>query len=249
MTGLARAINSSANSTFKELSSLVISKGIQKNQRAIVSGEKFVHEIIKDHIDRVMAWITMDDTRPPAGLPQWYRLAKPLFAELDVFRTGKPLIIVSAPELALYDEKNPWPLGCTLFIPFQNPDNCGAVIRTAAAFGVERVVLLKEAAHPFHPKSTRAAGPALFKVDLQRGPSINDLSFNHMPFVSLSGEGNPLAKFNFPETFALIPGIEGPGVPTHLRSHALSIPIKPDVESLNAATATAIALYEWKRGI
>lgn len=248
MTARARKINSSANGTFKELSSLVVSKGIQKKRSAIVSGEKFVHEIIEDHIDRVMAWVTMDDTPPPAGLPQWYQLAKPLFAELDVFGTGKPLIVVSAPELALYDEGNPWPLGCTLFIPFQNPDNCGAVIRTAAAFGVGRVVLLEEAAHPFHPRATRAAGPALFKVDLQRGPSLNDLSFSRVPFVSLSGEGQPLAEFSFPETFALIPGIEGPGVPPHLRSRALSIPIKPDVESLNAATATAIALYEWNRG-
>ena len=68
-----------------------------------------------------------------------------------------------------------------------------------------------------------------------------------MPYISLSGEGSPLTQYKFPESFALIPGIEGPGVPVHLRSHALSIPIKPDVESLNAATATAIALYEWKR--
>ena len=249
MAALVQEINSSANRTFKELSSLVASKGMQKKRSALVSGEKFTHEIIENHIGRVTAWITVDDTRPPAAIPQWYRLAKPLFAELDVFGTGKPLIVVSVPEFALYDEKKPWPLGCTLFIPFQNPDNCGAVIRTAAAFGVERVVLLKEAAHPFHPKSTRAAGPALFKVDLQRGPSINDLSFAHMPFVSLSGEGRALAKFSFPKTFALLPGIEGPGVPAHLRSHALSIPINPEVESLNAATATAIALYEWKRGL
>lgn len=249
MTGLAIEISSSANSTFKKLASLLVSKGMQKSQSAILSGETFIHEIIKNHIDRVTAWITGDDTRPPPGIPRWYRLSKPLFAKLDVFGTNKPLITVSAPELALYDEENPWPVGCTLFIPFQNPDNCGAVIRTAAAFGVKRVVLLKEAAHPFHPKSTRAAGPALFEVDLQRGPSINDLSFNRMPFVSLSGEGDPLANFRFPETFALIPGIEGPGVPAHLRSHALSIPISPAVESLNAATATAIALYEWKRGL
>ncbi len=249
MVSTAKEISSAANSTFKELASLVVSKGIQKNRSAIVSGEKFIQEIMKDHSARVTTWITFDDTPPPASLANWYRLSKPLFDELDVFGTGKPLIVVTAPELPLYDEKLPWPNGCTLFIPFQNPDNCGAVIRTAAAFGVERIVLLKEAANPFHPKSTRAAGPALFKVDMFRGPSIYDLTFENIPFVSLSGEGSSLTAFKFPQKFALIPGIEGPGVPDHLRSHALSIPIRADVESLNAATATAIALYEWKRNL
>jgi tRNA G18 (ribose-2'-O)-methylase SpoU len=247
MPGFAKDINSSANATFKELQSLVTTKGIQKHRSAIISGEKFIHEILQDHSERVTAWITMDETQPPTPTLTWYRLAKPLFDELDVFGTGKPLLVVSVSELSMYEEKRPWPIGCTLFIPFQNPDNCGAVIRTAAAFGVERVVLLKEAAHPFHPKSARAAGPALFKVELLRGPSISELNFTNIPYVSLSGEGSALKAYKFPERFALVPGVEGPGVPQHLRANALSIPIKADVESLNAATATAIALYEWKR--
>ena len=243
----AKEIQSAANITYKELASLVANKGIQKHRCAIISGEKFVQEIVKEHIEQVTTWITFDETPPPIGISLWYRLAKPLFEELDVFGTSKPLIVVTAPELQSYREEDPWPIGCTLFIPFQNPDNCGAVIRTAAAFGVQRVVLLKEAANPFHPKSTRAAGPALFKLELLRGPSIHELKIQDVPYVSLSGEGSPLSKFDFPERFALIPGIEGPGVPIHLRPNALSIPIRSDVESLNAATATAIALYEWKR--
>jgi tRNA G18 (ribose-2'-O)-methylase SpoU len=44
-----------------------------------------------------------------------------------------------------------------------------------------------------------------------------------------------------------VPGVEGPGLPTHLREGARRcIPIAPGVESLNAATATAIALYVWR---
>ena len=52
----------------------------------------------------------------------------------------------------------------------------------------------------------------------------------------------------FPPSFALLPGVEGPGLPDHIaKEHRVSIPMKPGVESLNAATATAIALYEWRR--
>ena len=73
--------------------------------------------------------------------------------------------------MSAWSDDEPWPDGCTLFVPFQDPENVGAVIRSAAAFGVARVVLLREAAHPFHPRSSRAAGPALFQVPLQVGPA------------------------------------------------------------------------------
>ena len=43
-------------------------------------------------------------------------------------------------------------------------------------------------------------------------------------------------------------GVEGPGLPDHLRSGpSLRIPMEPGVESLNAATAAAIALYAWRQ--
>ena len=80
-----------------------------------------------------------------------------------------------------WSDDAPWPDGCTLFIPFQDPENVGAVIRSAAAFGVARVVLLKEAAHPFHPRSSRAAGSALFQVPLYQGPSIRNRSSRKPP--------------------------------------------------------------------
>ena len=81
-----------------------------------------------------------------------------------------PLLLVRVPEIPEWSADAPWPEGCTLFVPFQDPENVGAVIRSAAAFGVARVVLLREAAHPFHPKAARAAGTALFQVAAGTGP-------------------------------------------------------------------------------
>ena len=122
-------------------------------------------------------------------------------------------------------------------------------IRSAAAFGVTRVVLLREAAHPFHPKAARAAGPALFAVTLEQGPSVQDLRSSDTALLALSVDGSDLASYPFPERFGLVAGLEGPGLPDHLREGPrLRIPIAEGVESLNAATAAAVALYEWSRG-
>jgi tRNA G18 (ribose-2'-O)-methylase SpoU len=123
------------------------------------------------------------------------------------------------------------------------------VIRSAAAFGVAQVVLLREAAHPFHPRSSRAAGPALFQVPLRFGPSIQDLATRQAPLLALATDGPELGEAAWPVRFGLVPGVEGPGLPAHLRQGPrLRIAMEPGVESLNAATATAIALYAWRQG-
>src|SRR5206468_3512729 len=105
----------------------------------------------------------------------------------------------------------------------------------------------REAAHPFHPKSARAAGPALFQVPMLRGPSIRDLAARHVPLIALATDGPEIGLEPFPGRFGLIPGVEGPGLPPHLREGPRRrIAIEPGVESLNAATATAIALFAWR---
>src|SRR5207302_3102930 len=178
----------------------------------------------------------------------WYRLADPLFRELDTAGTHSPLLLVEVPEITAWSDEAPWPEGCTLFVPFQDPENVGAVVRSAAAFGVARVVLLRESAHPFHPKAARAAGPALFQVALEQGPSIRDLASRHAPLIALATDGPELGEAPFPDRFGLVPGVEGPGLPPRLREgERRRIAMAPGVESLNAATATAIALYAWRR--
>ncbi|WP_254053835.1 TrmH family RNA methyltransferase [Singulisphaera sp. GP187] len=122
------------------------------------------------------------------------------------------------------------------------------MIRSAAAFGAARVVLLREAAHPFHPKAARAAGPALFQVPLLQGPSIQDLTSDQVPLIALATDGPELGATPFPESFGLVPGVEGPGLPAHFREgERRRIAMAPGVESLNAATATAVALYAWRQ--
>jgi len=245
---LVKIIESENNETFKNLKKLLAPRGIRKQLQALVFGQKQVSEMLARFPEKCVAWIGREDRNPPPdGSPRhmmWYQLAIPLYETLDLFGTSYPIVLVKIEEIPKWTPSEGIPEGCTLFIPFQDPENVGAVIRSAVAFGVAAIVMLAEAANPFHPKSVRASGGAVFRAKLLEGPSIKDLP-DDLPVVPLSNEGKRISGFKFPAKFGLLPGIEGPGLPDRFRKTAVSIPISRQVESLNAVVATAIALFEW----
>jgi 16S rRNA (guanine(527)-N(7))-methyltransferase RsmG len=244
-------ITSVSNPSYKVWKSLLTGRGIKREGLALVSGAKVIAEIcrLKHGIIRALILPPGEGPEPvslPPEIPR-YRLSGELFRELDVHGTDYPLLVVSIPETPSFESAEPQS-GAILLVPFQDPANVGAVIRSAVAFGVRAVVLLREAATPFHPKSLRAAGTAAFLVDYYEGPSIRELSDIRLPVVALSAAGKPLSDFTFPDRFALLPGLEGPGLPEELKpEYTVSITMEKDVESLNAAVAASIVLFEWRR--
>jgi len=245
---LVRIIESENNETLRNLRKLLTPRGIRKQLQALVFGQKQVSETLAGIPEKCIAWISRGDREPPPdGAPRhlmWYQLAPALYESLDPFGTSYPILLVKIEEIPKWVPSEGLPQGCTLFVPFQDPENVGAVIRSAVAFGVAVIILLAEAANPYHPKSVRASGGAVFKANLLEGPSIDDLP-EDLPIVSLSKEGKRISNFEFPSKFGLLPGIEEPGLPDRFRKAAVSIPISPEVESLNAVVATAIALSVW----
>jgi tRNA G18 (ribose-2'-O)-methylase SpoU len=245
-----RRIESEDNRLFKQLVTTLKGRGIRKHDTALVFGAKIVDDILRLIPERCEAWInTPKQAPPPAHLPlrvAWYELAPRLFRKLDVFGTASPLVLVKAPTIEPWRPDDGFAPGCNLLVPFQDPENVGAVIRSAVAFGVKRIILLGESAHPYHPKALRASGGAVFMATLRRGPSVTELP-DDLPIVALSPEGHDVGGFEFPARFGLLPGPEGPGIPDRFRARALSIPMRGDVESLNAASATAIVLYLWSQ--
>lgn len=245
-----KKINSVSNATFKLLLKLSKAQSAKKYGLALISGLKQVREVLEEFPEHCDHIIFSDQQKHPleshsSAIPS-YCLKASLFRQIDRYQTGQPILLVHIDPLPQWDDTWETP-GCTLCIPFQDPSNVGAVIRTAAAFQISKVVLLKEAAHPFHHKSLRVAGSSIFRVPLYQGPSIYDLNPSRIPIVTLSPQGTNIKEFNFPDSFSLVPGLEGPGLPHHLAGTAcLSIPMAPGVESLNAAMATGIVLYVWK---
>jgi tRNA G18 (ribose-2'-O)-methylase SpoU len=244
-------ISSRSNPGFKKLVRLLDGQGIKKQGLSFLSGPKQVKEVLREFPDRCEA-VLLTRRHPLTGVPggmKGFLLSGDLFREIDVYGTKAPILLVRFEPLSEWDSRE-WPRGCTLFIPFQDPGNVGAVIRSAAAFGVSRLVILEEGAHPFHHRSLKVAGSAVFRVPLFGGPSIKALGSERYPIITLSAEGDEIGKYSFPSTFGLVPGLEGPGLPPNLRHlTSLSIPMERGVESLNAALATGIALYVWRSGV
>ncbi len=245
-----RTVSSAKNPLFIDLKKLLGSRGVRKEEKALVCGSRQVKEVLEKHPDRCVAWISREDRNPP---PQeappslaWYRLAPDLFDTLDAYGTRSPLLVIRIPRIPAWHPGEGFPDGCSVILPFQDPENIGAAIRSAAAFGACRGILLQESAHPFHPKALRASGGAALTLPLVQGPALEDLPLD-IPVIALSGEGRDLQKIRFPRAFGLLAGMEGPGLPSAWRERAVSIPIRPGVESLNAAASVAVALYEWSR--
>lgn len=245
-------ISSSNSRIYKTLLALRTTRGIKKHSLAIVSGPRQIQDVARDFPSRCEGLIFSADHSPPPIGPDEpivrYRLGRELFRQLDLFDTGPPLLMVRVPPFRRLEEQ-PWPPGCTLCLPFQDPVNVGSAIRSAAAFGVSQVVILKEAAHPFHPRAVRAAGGNIFRVPIVEGPGLSELDPVGVPIITLSPRGEDVSSYRFPPSFCLVPGLEGPGVPDSLgNACTLAIPMKNGVESLNAAMATGIVLYLWQRG-
>ncbi len=186
-------------------------------------------------------------TRVPFPLPphvKTHSLSRALFKTIDLFGTGFPILVCTAPPLPRADFTTP-PRGLELLCPLGDPANVGALIRTAAAMGVGQVVLLKESAHPYHPRSIRAASGTMFDVRLVQGPSIGDLP-EPATWVTLHAQGENVCTFEWPEDVRLVVGEEGPGLPRLSSGRRLAIPMTESVESLNAVVAASMALYAYR---
>jgi 16S rRNA (guanine(527)-N(7))-methyltransferase RsmG len=243
-------VTSEHNDRYKSLKRILTGRGIRKEGLALMAGGKTVMEMLTAFPQRCRAWITSGaQPAPPVEASaemDWLQLAEPLFQTLDLFGTRAPLLCIDVPEIEPWTPAEGFPDGCSLLVPFQDPENVGAVIRSAAAFEAAQVILLAESAHPYHPKALRAAGGLTPRVRLRQGPSLHELPTD-LPLYALSAQGTRIATVDFPDKFGLLIGLEGQGLPQAFRDKAVRIPIHPAVDSLNAAATAAVALYEWRK--
>lgn len=131
-----------------------------------------------------------------------------------------------------------------------NHDNVGAAFRNAAAFGADGVLLDAECCDPLYRKSIRvSAGSALwlpfahFEAGADHITALKNAGYTIWAMTPRAGAA-PLALLDVPDRLAILLGAEGPGLPDDLieAATAVRIPMSHGFDSVNVATAGAIAL-------
>lgn len=136
-----------------------------------------------------------------------------------------------------------------------DPHNVGAIIRSAVAFGAGAIFVPKHNQAPITPVVVKTSAGMVFKVPIVEIGNVNqvlrDLKEKGYWAYALVMGGTTVLKdavFDTPTVFVV--GNESTGVrqkTLELCDVTLSVPMDPMCESLNAATAASVVLYEWSR--
>ncbi len=143
----------------------------------------------------------------------------------------------------------------------QDPGNVGTILRSAEAFGATGVISTRGTADPWSPKALRASAGAALRLPVLRGMAIPVLLVQLRIagvkiYATSAASTDAAARFDLSleadlrEPAAIFIGNEGAGLPDEVKHAAdavITIPIRSHVESLNAAVAASIVLYEAAR--
>ncbi len=174
-----------------------------------------------------------------------------LFKELSSTETSQGVItLVRLPEWSqeqVFEADGP----VVVLDGLQDPGNVGTIVRTAEAFGAAGVVFSSGSSRPYHPKTLRASAGSLFRlpfVSLSPAQAIEASNRVGRRLVAASSRsGVAVAGFEWDQTSVVI-GSEAHGVREEYRSAAEAVHMQiAGAESLNAAVAAAVVLYEARR--
>ena len=175
-----------------------------------------------------------------------------LFAELATLPAGVGLLaVVPTPAPAAVAAAD----FCLLLDDVQDPGNVGSMLRSAAAAGVRQVLLSKRCAFAWSPKVLRAGQGAHLHLDLHEDV---DLAAWSLAYAQAGGDvlamvpagGRSLYAAALTGRLAVAIGNEGAGLSPALAARAtlaVTIPMPGGMESLNAAAAAAVCLFECVR--
>lgn len=252
-------ITSTSNSQVKYLVQLQNKSKVRKeNKEFVVEGLKMVEEAPKDRVVKVYAsesfmklndkiinqlgtdyeivsdnvFLQMSDTKTPQGI---LAIIKMMEYTIEDFFKGQPLI--------------------TIIENLQDPGNLGTIIRTGEGAGISGVLMSPNTVDIYNPKTIRSTMGSIFRVPFLYADNFFEAidyirSKNIVLYAAhLDGKNNYTSE-DYGKGSAFIIGNEGNGLTTGATDKSdvlIRIPMSGKVESLNAAVATTILLYEAKR--
>ena len=254
-----REITSRDNKIVKLCEQLAARKYRDRLGLYLIEGENLLEEAVREGaaVDTVLMRRGYKGKMQPGLEDRTFLLDEKLFDKLALTDTSQGILaIVKKPGVSQGDFIEKGAVGNFVVLDrLQDPGIIGTIIRTADAAGYSLIVAMKGTADVFSPKVVRAAAGSLFRVPVVFIDDYDEL----VGFVKAAGGKLVATCFDtdryyydvdLTKNVALIIGNEGNGIAPELIERAdvkIKIPMAGTIESLNAAVAAAILMYEGVR--
>ena len=251
-------ITSTSNVQIKEITALLKKSKERKEKKAfVIEGRKMFEEICQDKSRVVKAYFSESYVKEQyAGkeLPDipYEVVADSVFdAMAETVTPQGVLAIVKMPEYSLKEMiENAGTL--ILLENLRDPGNLGTIIRTAEAAGVSGVILSKESVDIYNPKVIRSTMGAVYRVPFLYVDDfmalLQDLRQQDVRLLAAHLKGQKtFDKADYSGKVGILIGNEANGLSeeaSELANEKVLIPMAGSVESLNAAIAAALLMYE-----
>ena len=216
----------------------------------LCDGEKLLREALQWDAE-ITAVLWEREPRVPIACPAQYLADRELLDYVSPLKSAAS--VVFSVRMKRWDDGAP---GRTLVLEtIQDPGNLGTILRSANALGIDTVILTGDCADVYNPKTIRAGMGAVFRQrwhSMDRGAmkAYLDACGIRLVGAALSERSRDIRTADLSGAAVAI-GSEGQGLSDALLAmceQEIIIPMRPQCESLNAAVAAAIIMWELERG-
>ena len=249
---MTEQITSLKNAKVTLWKSLKDRKGRKETGCFLVEGRKMVEEALASAfpVEAILVDAQrMNEFRLPADKPVFAMPGHVLAAVCDTKTPQGVAAVVRMTEMPLNGKR------LVAMDGVQDPGNVGTIIRTADAAGFDGVILSAQCADVFSPKVLRATMGSVFRMGVRVTEDLPGLLAGLVEegasVLSSQLDGEPFYQHSpLNERFVLVIGSEGNGVTDEVKAvatHRVKLPMRGGAESLNAAVAAGIMMYELTR--
>ena len=238
-------ISSHQNNTVRRVASLKDKKFRKEHGEYLIEGEKVVKEAVRRRLDIgvILATPEFFRTFEDCGYPV-FEISADVAAYCSDEKTAQGVLAtVAMPRLKAEKPKGV----CVVMDGVKDPGNVGAIIRTCAALNVPTVYAF-DCADAFSPKCVRSSMSGIFSVNVVTVTEEEKRElFSDASVIVADMNGDDLFDIEPIKDFCLVIGSESHGVSEFFRKKAkktVSIPMSDNMESLNAAIAGSVILYQ-----
>ncbi len=254
-----RNIESKQNTRVKELRT-ALSRPCAGSQGTIgLEGVHLIQEVLRSGMQLATVFIANDSHRllDDLNIPKDLEILSLPQAVLDsAVSTESPQAIAALAHRPSWTRSSVLHSGALILVlsGIQDPGNLGTILRSAEAFGATGVISLPGTVNCWNPKTMRASAGSVFRVPvlelnseecfrMLRAAGIRTLA-------AMAHKAEPLGAIDLSVPSAFVIGSEGSGLKAEVASLCdarITIPCPGPVESLNAAVAASVLLYESSR--